>query len=65
MFFKDGKEEPLSLIYAEIVSAPSHYYVRLTQHVAGYVDNQLNGSPCFQSLREAQAWALAVVRMNR
>jgi len=40
------------------------YYVNLTRHVKGYVDNQLNGPQQFRSLEEAKAWATVVARMN-
>lgn len=61
--FGDGTG--ISLTYADIVSAPSHYSVRLTPSCGWVVDKQLNESPCFESLEEAQAWTFAVVRMNR
>ena len=40
------------------------YYVSITRHVAGYVDNQLNGPQQFRTLEEAKAWATVVARMS-
>jgi hypothetical protein len=49
---------------AEIEFHAPIYYVNLTRHVAGYVDNQLNGPAQFRSLEEAKAWATVVCAMN-
>ena len=49
---------------AEIEFHAPIYYVNLTRHVKGYVDNQLNGPQQFRTLEEAKAWATVVARMS-
>lgn len=50
---------------AEIEFHAPIYYVNLTRHVKGYVDNQLNGPAQFRSLEDAKAWATVVCAMNQ
>ena len=50
---------------AEIEFHAPIYYVNLTRHVKGYVDNQLNGPQQFRTLEEAKAWATIVAAMNQ
>ena len=53
------------LVFAEIEFHAPIYYVNLTRHVKGYVDNQLNGPQQFRTLEEAKAWATTVAAMNQ
>jgi hypothetical protein len=53
-----------TLHLAEIEFHAPVYYVTLTRHVKGYVDNQLNGPQQFRTLEEAKAWATVVARFT-
>lgn len=53
-----------TLVLAEVEFHAPIYYVNITRHVAGYVDNQLNGAPHCRTLDEAKAVAVALARLS-
>jgi len=53
-----------NLVLAEIEFHAPVYYVNITRHVAGYVDEQLNGPAQFRNIEDAKAWTQAMVALS-